>query len=126
MPIDRMERVNALLRREIGEALPTVMGNSDLDLATITVTQVEVSRNLRNAVVSVSVLGHENERGTILHQLGARHADFQRRINRDLKLKYTPVLRFKLDTSIEKGDHVLGLLMRMEDEAHDATGNPGV
>jgi ribosome-binding factor A len=116
MSIDRLERVNALLRREIGEALPLVMGSAGVDLAAITVTQVRVSRNLRNALVSVSILGHEGERGTILHRLAARHAGFQRLINRDLKLKYTPVLQFKLDTSIEKGDHILGVLLRMEAE----------
>ncbi|MDD5705590.1 MAG: 30S ribosome-binding factor RbfA [Kiritimatiellae bacterium] len=114
MAIDRLERVNALLRREIAEALPAVMSNADIDLAAVMITGVQVSRNLRHALVSVSILGHENERGSMLGKLTARHAAFQRLINRDIRLKYTPVLQFKLDTSVEKGDHVLDLLAKME------------
>ncbi len=116
MSIDRLERVNALLRREIAEALPVVMAHERVDLAAIMITGVQVSRNLRHALVSVSILGHEDERGTILSKLGGRHAAFQRLINRDIRLKYTPVLQFKLDTTVEKGDHVLGVLASMEDE----------
>jgi ribosome-binding factor A len=116
MSVDRLERVNALLRREIAEALPAVMGHERIDLAAIMITGVQVSRNLRHALVSVSILGHEGERGTILAKLGGRHAAFQRLINRDIRLKYTPVLQFKLDTSVEKGDHVLGVLASMENE----------
>jgi ribosome-binding factor A len=113
MSIDRLERVNALLRREIAEAVPTVMGNEGIDCAAVTITQVRVARNLRNATVSVSILGHEHERGAMMRKLAHRHAEFQRLINRDMKLKYTPVLQFVLDQSIEKGDHVLGILDKL-------------
>lgn len=123
MSVDRLERVNALLRREIGEAMPQVMGNEGVDIAAITVRQVDTSRNLRTAIVTVSILGHEHERGQILRKLAARRSAFQRLINRDIKLKYTPVLRFKLDPSIEKGDHVLDVLLKME-AAEPGTPDP--
>ena len=116
MAIDRIERVNALLRREIAEALPTVMGNEGVDCVAYTVTQVQVSRNLRHASVSVSILGHETERSMMMRKLAHRHAAFQRLINRDMKLKYTPVLQFRLDESIEKGDHVLDVLTKLAHE----------
>jgi len=113
MPVNRLERVNALLRREIGEALFHVF-NGEIDLGAVTVTAVDTARNLRNATVSVSVFGHENERGRILRALADKHAELQALINRDCHLKYTPRLRFVLDTSIEKGDHVLALINGME------------
>lgn len=114
MSVDRLERVNSLVRREIAEALPTVMANSGIDLVSVTVTGVSVASNLRNATVSVSVFGHEKERAKILSALQARRFEFQRLINRDIRLKYTPVLQFVLDESIEKGDHVLAVLDKME------------
>ena len=114
MSVDRLERVNALLRREIAEAVPVVMLNEGVDCAAITVTQVCAARNLRNATVSVSILGHDRERQTMIRKLAHRHVAFQRLINRDMKLKYTPVLQFTLDESIEKGDHVLALINGME------------
>jgi len=120
MPVNRIERVNALLRREIGEALFHVFAGGGLDLAAVTVTRVETARNLRHATVHISLLGHAHERGSILQKLHARHAALQALINRDCHLKYTPKLHFVLDTSIEKGDRVLDVLAHLDAGADDA------
>ena len=114
MSIDRLERVNALLRRAIGEALYKVFAGDTIDLASVTITHVVTARNLRNATVSVSILGHENERGAILRKLAGKADALQSIINRELTLKYTPRLRFSLDGSIEKGDHVLDVLSKLD------------
>jgi ribosome-binding factor A len=123
MAVDRLERVNALLRREIGEALYHVF-NGEIDLAAVTITRVETARNLRTASVSVSVFGHQTERGRILRALADKHAALQALINRDCHLKYTPRLRFMLDTSIEKGDHILALLGKIDGDVEDDGNQP--
>ena len=123
MAVDRLERVNALLRREIGEALYQVF-NGEIDLAAVTITRVETARNLRTASVSVSVFGHQTERGRILRALADKHAALQSLINRDCHLKYTPRLRFMLDTSIEKGDHILALLGKIDGDVEDDVEQP--
>jgi ribosome-binding factor A len=112
MSVDRLERVNALLRREIGDALYKVFAGDTINLACVTITNVQTSRNLRNATVSVSIFG--NERGTILRKLSQKAEALQSIINRDLSLKYTPRLRFILDASVEKGDHVLDILNQLD------------
>lgn len=114
MSIDRLERVNALLRREIGEALYKVFAGDSLDIGALTVTHVQASRNLRNATVLVSVFGHEKERGTILRKLSGKAKELQAMINRDLTLKYTPRLHFELDCSVAKGDHILDVLSHLD------------
>ena len=114
MSVDRLERVNVLVRREIAEAIPSVMSNTGVDLASVMVSNVRVASNLRNATVSISILGHEKERGSILSAFRANRNEFQKLINRDIRLKYTPVLQFVLDDSVEKGDHVLDVLSKME------------
>lgn len=114
MAVDRLERVNVLVRREIAEAIPTVMSGTGIDLAAVMITGVRVASNLRNATVSVSVFGHEKERGTYLAAFRAKRNEFQKLINRDIRLKYTPVLQFVIDESVEKGDHVLDVLSKME------------
>ena len=114
MSVPRLERVNSLVLREIAEAVPTVMANSGIDLVAVTITGVSVASNLRNATVSVSIFGHEKERARMISALQSRSYEFQRLINRDIRLKYTPVLQFVLDESIEKGDHVLDVLDKME------------
>ena len=115
MGVDRIERLNALLRREIGEAMFRVFaGDTVIDPGAITVTDVRVAHNLRNATVRVSIFGHENERGTYLKKLAVKAREFQRLINRDLTMKYTPQLHFSLDTSLAKGDHVLDVLSHLD------------
>ena len=114
MAIDRLERVNALLRREIGEALYKVFAGESIDLAAITVTNVRCARNLREATVSISIFGHDNERPVLLRQLAKKAKELQSLINRDLTLKYTPRLRFSLDGSVEKGDRVLDVLSHLD------------
>ena len=122
MSIDRLERVNALLRREIGEAFFKVFVGDPIDLAAVTVTHVQTARNLRNATVSISIYGHEQERGAYLRIIADKARELQSLINRDLTLKYTPRLRFALDESVEKGDHILDVLSKLD--AGSGTG-PG-
>lgn len=114
MSVDRLERVNALLRREIGEALYKVFAGDPIDLGAITITQIQTARNLKNATVLVSIFGHENERGAMLRKLANKAKELQSLINRDLTLKYTPRLRFELDGSVEKGDHILDVLSHLD------------
>lgn len=114
MSVDRLERVNALIRREIAEALFTTITDTRFDRASVTVTHVNTSRNLRNARVRVSVRGSEDHQEETLRLLRRFRHEIQKAINRDLTLKYTPVLQFDLDPSLAKGDHVLDLLAHLE------------
>jgi ribosome-binding factor A len=113
--VDRLERLDALLRRVIGEAMFHVLAGEEIDPGAITVTQVRVARNLRNATVLVSIFGHDKERGTYLHKIASKAKEFQRIINSDMKMKYTPQLYFTLDESLEKGDHILDVLAHLDD-----------
>lgn len=121
MSVDRLERVNALLRRALAEALYKVFAGDTLDLACVTVTNVETSRNLRNATVYVSIFGHDDGRGAILRKLANKADALQSIINQDLTLKYTPRLRFVLDGSVAKGDHVLDLLSHLDIPENDGS-----
>jgi ribosome-binding factor A len=114
MSVERITRVNELLKREIADLLFRVMQADKFDLAAVTITRVSTSKDLREARVFVSILGHESERPHMLALLGRRRGEFQRRINKDITLKYTPRLTFELDTSVEEGDHVLAVLAKLE------------
>jgi ribosome-binding factor A len=117
MSIDRIVRLNALLRREIAEGLFRVVDEDGFDFSTVTVTQVAITRDLREARVWVSIRDTPERRPAVLHILKRHRADIQSLINKDLGLKYTPRLSFALDESVEKGDRVLGLLSSMDREA---------
>lgn len=114
MSVDRMKRVNVLLHREIASGMYRILGESEIDIASITVTKVSVTRNLRQAKVMVSIRDHKEERDKILSRLRSHRKDFQEYISESVVLKYTPRIFFALDESIEKGDHVLDILSKID------------
>ena len=113
---DRMERINALLMREIGEAFSRLITEEGFNRAAVTLTHVETSRNLRTARVMVSVLGTPEEQNHAMQCIKRARPVIQKAINRDLHIKYTPVLHFELDHALQKGDHVLAVLDELEHE----------
>jgi len=117
MAVDRIERINSLLKRVIGDAVFRVLMGEDVSSATITVTGVSCGKDLRNATVRVSVFGDAAEQKRVLGIMVRHGHDFERVVNAEVRLKFTPRLRFVLDHSLEKGDHVLALL--------DSLGMPG-
>jgi len=116
MSVDRLTRLNELLRRELADMLFRVMQNERFDLSSATITRAVLSRDLREARVFVSIRNHQAERPRMLALLHRHRAEFQRLINKDLAMKYTPRLTFELDTSLEEGDHVLAVLAKLEKE----------
>ncbi len=111
---DRLKRVDALLQREIAEALYHVMTEGRFEHASVTVTRVEATRNLREARVWVSIRGDEARREEMMDLIRRHRPRIQELINRDLVLKFTPRLTFILDRSIEKGAHILDILREVE------------
>lgn len=116
MSVDRLIRVNALLKREIGSFLFRIMHESRFDLSAVTITRVATSKDLREARVFVSIREHHADRERMLARLRHHRAEIQEHINATLVLKYTPRLTFELDTSVEEGDHVLNLLAQLKTE----------
>jgi len=108
--VDRLERVNSLLKRVIGDAMFRVLLGDDVSPGMITVTGVSCGKDLRNATVRVSVFGDEAEQRRVLGHIIRRAHEFERVVNREVRMKFTPQLRFVLDHSLEKGDHVLAIL----------------
>ena len=92
---------------------------SDFDASALTVTRVECAPDLRDANVFVSVFGHEGERDRMIAFLNRRRQDVVKKMVKRVKLKYTPRLHFKLDTSLEGGDNILSIISEMEQENPD-------
>ena len=110
MAVDRLERVNSLLKRVIAEAMFSVMQGDTVQPGLITVTNVSCGKDLRDATVKVSVFGDDALKETALQHLKHHAKQFQQEINRQVRLKFIPRLTFQLDLSLEKGDEVLAIL----------------
>ena len=114
MASGRIIRVNELLKREIADDITRLFSNGSFDTGAITVTRVATAPDLRDAAVHISIFGHEEERVEMIRFLNRNRKDVQARMSKNVKIKYTPRLTFKLDTSIETGDRVPGILSDLD------------
>ena len=123
MPVNRLDRVNALLLREIADDLYRVLqSDPEIDIAGVTVTKVECAPNLRTATVWVSIRDAD-EHPKYLRRLSKHAKEIQELINRNLTLRFTPHLRFRLDVGIAKGDRVLDILSHLPPPADDSAAD---
>ncbi|MFL2859736.1 MAG: 30S ribosome-binding factor RbfA [Pontiellaceae bacterium] len=109
-----MKRVNELLKREIADNLYRNFANSTLDTASITVTRVECSPDLRDANVYVSIFKDKKNRSDVVCKLNNNKQEITRMMIKNVKLKYTPRLQFHLDESVEAGDNILSILDQLK------------
>lgn len=124
MSVNRIRRVNELLKREIADCLFREIKEPDFNPAIVSVTRVGVSRDLHSARVYISIAAEAEVQQNVLSVLQRHRSRLQQRINRDIHIKYTPLLSFHLDSSIAEGDHVLDLIAELEDEMEIQSGAP--
>ena len=108
----RMRKVNELLREVIAEA---VSGLKDPGLGFITITGVDTSPDLRIAFAYYSVLGTDEDVAESAAALERATPRIQSITGRQIRMKYTPKLTFRLDQSIGEGLKIDRLLHDLEE-----------
>ena len=108
----RAERISETLREEIAQIVGYEL--ADPRLTMVTVTEVRVAEDLRDASVYVTVQGDEAEHDLALRAL--RHAApyVRKQLGFSLNLRHTPVLHFVRDTVEEQAGRVDALLQEIE------------
>lgn len=105
----RLQRVDELLKREISTV---VQKDFEWNGQLVSVNGVEVTKDLREAKVWVGVLGGDPE--PVLDKLTRKHGMIQSKVMRRVKLRNTPVLSFRLDSSAERGVDIVNLLEEVD------------
>lgn len=117
-PSQRQLRVGEEIRHLLAELLERGdMRDPDLREASITVTSVDVSPDLRNATAFVMPLGGQDEE-RLLGALKRAAPWFRSRVGEKAGLRYAPEIRFRLDTTFDEADRI-GALLRRPDVARD-------
>jgi ribosome-binding factor A len=114
---ERMRRVNESVRAVVADAVGTLKDPRIVGL--VTVTGVRVTPDLREATVFVSVLGGDKRRRATMAGLESARGVLQARINRELKLRRTPMLAFSYDDSVERGVEMSKLIDELAAELPD-------
>jgi ribosome-binding factor A len=118
MSSHRHERVRELLKRAVGEAIRREIPVGDGGL--ISVNDVDLGGDMRNARVFISVLGNSEQQRTGLGLLRKNRARIQGLVAKEVILKYTPHLRFVVDDTVERGNRVLKIIEELERNSSEA------
>ena len=108
----RPERIAETLREEIAQIVGYELEDPRLTL--VTVTEVRVADDLRDASVYVTVQGDEQEHLTALRALQHAAPYVRKQLGFALNLRHTPALHFVRDTVEEKAERVSSLLEKIE------------
>jgi ribosome-binding factor A len=113
----RLERVNEVIKRELSEIISREVNFSAQVL--VTVYEVDITADLRQCHVFISVIGKPAQKTRVLAELEEQRGILQRELAKRVVLKYTPHLHFKLDDSIERGSRVLEIMRDLERPRED-------
>jgi ribosome-binding factor A len=117
-PGQRQLRVGEELRHILAELLERGdMRDPDLRGASITVTAVDISPDLRNATAFVMPLGGQEE-PRLLAALRRAAPWFRARVGERAGLRHAPEIRFETDRTFDEADRI-GALLRRPDVARD-------
>lgn len=104
----RVNRVAEQMKKELGEIL--TMKIKDPRIGFVTVTDVEVTGDLQQATIYISVLGSEKEKQDSLLGLTKAKGFIRSEIGKRIRLRKTPELIFEFDEAYEYGNRIESIL----------------
>ena len=108
----RIEKLQELIKQEMSKMLLTDL--KDPRIGFVMVTDVEMTGDLREAKIYVSIMGGEEQVKNSLEGLNSALGFVRREIGQRVRLRFTPEISFALDTSLDYGDHIQKLLLQVE------------
>jgi len=104
----RVGRVGEQIKKELSVIIQSEL--KDPRIGFITVTGVEVTNDLSQASVYLSVLGSDEQKEATLKALANGTGFIRSELGKRIRLRHTPQLLFKFDSSIEYGSRIESLL----------------
>lgn len=111
----RQEKLKKSLKKVISTLLREKIQDPRIRDQFITITDVEFSKDLKRATIYIYI--HDKTRKeTVFKGLKSATKFIQEEIGKIMKLRYTPILTFKEDESIDRGYRVIEILDRLKNE----------
>ena len=109
----RIDRINELLRQEISQLLARQIKDPRLN-GVISITQVKTTNDLRNARVSISVMGDPTAKQNALEGIQSAATYLRRELRDRLAMKYVPFLSFAVDNTLDEADHLNQIMNQIQ------------
>ncbi|HSI67006.1 MAG TPA: 30S ribosome-binding factor RbfA [Planococcus sp. (in: firmicutes)] len=110
----RSNRVAEQMKKELSEIISRKL--KDPRIGFVTVTDVEVTGDLQQATVYISVLGEDSVKESTLLGLSKSKGFIRSEIGQRIRLRKTPELSFEIDSSIAYGNRIDSLLRDIKEE----------
>ncbi len=110
----RSHRVGDLIREIIAEMILRDLGDPRLEI--VTITEVEVTDDLKLARVFFSARGNQQQEEAAVHGLESAAGMMRKKLGREMRLRYIPELIFQVDHSFEYGSKIDRLIQTIQDE----------
>ncbi|NMB33051.1 MAG: 30S ribosome-binding factor RbfA [Clostridium sp.] len=107
--MDRLARISGEIKKEISNIIQNDLKDPRLSQL-ISVTDVNVTKDLRYAKVRISVMGSEEDKNNSIEGLKSAAGFIRREIGHRVQLRHTPEIQFELDNSIERGAYITKLI----------------
>ncbi|KOP82177.1 30S ribosome-binding factor RbfA [Cytobacillus solani] len=110
----RANKVGEQMKKELGEIIGRKI--KDPRVGFVTVTDVQVTGDLQQATVFISVLGDDEQKENTLKGLAKAKGFIRSEIGQRIRLRKTPEIFFEFDESIDYGNRIDTLLHQIHDE----------
>lgn len=104
IPFARSDRVSGLIQKALSEILKRDIGDPRLKMATI--TEVEVTRDLKLARIYFTTPGDKRKKDSAIKGFSSARGFIKRILANEIDLKYMPDIKFIYDNSLEYGEHI--------------------
>lgn len=118
----RIEKLQELIKQEVGKML--LYDIKDPRIGFVTVTEVEMTGDLREAKIFVSIMGNDEQIKNSMEGLQSALGFIRREIGKRIRLRFTPEISFAPDKSLDYSEHIQKLLLKIEKERDSVENNP--
>lgn len=118
----RIEKLQELIKQEVGKML--LYDIKDPRIGFVTVTEVKMTGDLREAKIFVSIMGNDEQIKNSMEGLQSALGFIRREIGKRIRLRFTPEISFAPDKSLDYSEHIQKLLLKIEKERDSVENNP--
>lgn len=110
----RANRVGEQMKKELSDIISRKL--KDPRVGFVTVTDVEVTGDLQQAKVFITVLGDDKQKEETLEGLEKANGFIRSEIGQRIRLRKTPEITFEYDESIEYGNRIESIIKKLHEE----------
>lgn len=118
----RAEKLAELIKKEVSDILRKRV--KDPRIGFVSITDVEVSGDLRHAKIFFSVLGNDEQKEDSLTGLEKATGFIRRELAQRIRVRHVPELIFRYDRSLERGARISKILNELKEEGEKFVNEP--